>query len=65
MPVYPTKGWKSAQPSFGFGRRRGCEGIFGPVMFGIAASKLFAYLLVRVGPEAGEVFRDLDRTSCR
>ena len=61
MPVYPTKGWKSAQPSFGFGRRQCREGIIGPGVFGIAASELFFDFKIGRPPEAGQVLRDLNR----
>src|SRR6187551_1078572 len=49
-----------SRPAFGFRRRRRREGIFGPMMFRIASAELFAHLRIGVGPEAGQILRDLD-----
>ena len=45
--------------TLGLRRRNGDKWIVRPVVLGIAAAEFFAYLLIRIGPEAGEILGDL------
>ena len=49
-------------PPFRLCCRGGGKRIFRPMVLGIAAAEIFANFLIRRGPEASQVLRDLDRS---